>query len=183
MPTSNSYPLLSSLSLCCFTRQTYIEIMSVLHCLVVPLDFGGVLHIPQWTTFVASPSYLSSIQKGTGGFTKTQQDTGYRCAKQDRIFRTCNRRAFWRCPQFLVGEEKRVVMGFRPDKGQWDFHIITLPLSYRFSVQEPPGIFHTFPSNSFGVLLGEAAVHGKADVHYCLKHACPSFKLHQAHRS
>ena len=109
------------------------------------------------------------------GSQSPQQDTGYRGTKQDRIFRTCNRTAFWRCPQFLVGKEKTVVIGFRPDKVQWDFHIITLPLSYRVSIQEPPGMFSTFPSISFGVMLGEIAMRGKADVLYCLKHVCPKF--------
>jgi len=27
-------------------------------------------------------------------------------------------------------------MGFQPYKGQWDFHVITLSLSYRVSIQE-----------------------------------------------
>lgn len=74
-------------------------------------------------------------------------------------------------------------MGFQPYKGQLDFHIISLPLFYRVSIQEPLGIFYAFPSISFGVMLGEVVTHGKTDVQYYLRHACPSFKLHQAHCS
>lgn len=40
---------------------------------MVPLDFGGVLHIAHFVT----SSYLSSIQKGIGS-QSPQLDTGYR---------------------------------------------------------------------------------------------------------
>lgn len=64
-------------------------------------------------------------------------------------------------------------MGYRPYEEWWDFHVITLPLSYRVCIQEPSGIFYIFPSISFRVMSGETTMYSKADLHYCLKHAHP----------
>lgn len=64
-------------------------------------------------------------------------------------------------------------MGSRPYKEWWDFHIITLPLSYGVCIQAPSGIFYTFPSISFGEMSGETTMYAKVDPHYCLRQAQP----------